>query len=112
MIKVPNSSQDGRVAGCFKCSACCRQYEGKWEAKRHEKRCRPSSSNRVCVKKDGAYPCEICEKRLTTLEQFKLHIWEAHSEVEVRGRYNRGLEDVIGHKFILRYRHKLFRSIE
>jgi hypothetical protein len=75
-----------------------------WQFRRHSSKCRKPNTNRVLVKQDGEYTCSICNKSMKTRNIFNRHIFEMHTDIDVRVKYNKTVETLIGKKEMERLR--------
>jgi hypothetical protein len=93
------------------CSRCVQGFETTRLLNWHERKCRRPEATYIKIKKDSSYPCGICQDDFATRFLFKRHLFDRHSEVEVKGCYQRDLEAVIGSYTLRMFRQPLFTAI-
>jgi hypothetical protein len=80
----------------FLCDLCGKSYPFHYELTKHEGRCRLPTSSRVVFKQGDEFRCSICNAKPSNLYGLKKHIFDAHSDVEAKSRYNRDIPDLVG----------------
>jgi hypothetical protein len=63
-----------------------------------------ATSTRVVFKKDEEFGCSICNAISNSLYSLKKHLFDTHTDVEAKARYNRGVPDLVGPFHIKRMR--------
>jgi hypothetical protein len=88
----------------LRCNCCKKQFLTPWELTKHEGRCHREDSSWVKVKNNDVFSCTICKKSHDTMDAFKTHLFFTHSDIEVKAKYNRPLEKMIGKHMLKRLR--------
>ena len=97
--------------GDVPCERCEKAFPTKWELNRHLKKCRPDASQWLRLKLKDHYPCNLCHQQFTTSRDFKKHIFLRHTDVDVRAKYNRSLDDVVGKAQLKEFRKPLMNTL-
>ena len=79
---------------------------------KHIDKCRKNDSSYVVVKVDDQYRCDICDQLFRSMFLFKRHVFVRHSDLEVRVKYKRSLENLIGDYHLSRFREPLFNQVK
>ena len=61
---------------------------------------------------DDQYSCNICFREHSTSYDFKRHLFLKHSDLEVRAKYNRTMEEMVGPYALKRIREPLMTMIK
>ena len=112
--KVEHELQSRRKlygTGTLKCESCPRCFLTKWELNMHKRRAHRDGANRTFVKLDDKFPCAICNQVFSTLKFFKKHIYLSHHAVDIRAKYNRSLEGIVGNHMLWLFRKPIFSRI-
>ena len=83
-------------SGPVKCQNCPRAFDTKWELNRHLRTCRPEGDGRRRVKLNQTYPCLLCNREYNSHEDFKKHHYLRHTISDIKSKYNRTLEQLVG----------------
>ena len=97
--KVEHELQSRRKlygTGTLKCENCPKSFLTKYEFDEHKRRAHRDESSRAVIMLEDRYPCAICNQDFTRLKDFKKHIYLSHTAIDVRSKYNRSLEGLVG----------------
>lgn len=95
----------------FPCGQCHKIFEIYRDLDHHVRKCRSAVTKRVIISKESGYKCDICLKSHSSLDAFKSHVFEDHSEIEVQAVYNRSVEAMIDNKQLGRLRSPIMTMI-
>jgi hypothetical protein len=97
--------------GDVPCDRCNKAFPTKWELNRHKRDCRPDAAQYLRLKLKDHYPCRLCHQQFNKIREFKKHLFLRHTDVDVKAKYNRSLEDMIGKQLLNEYRTPLMNTI-
>jgi hypothetical protein len=63
------------------------------------------------IKKGDSYTCLICFEEVKTKDQFKLHLFTTHGDVESQAAYNRSVAELISPSILQRLREPIFNKL-
>ena len=112
--KVEHELQSRRKlygTGTLKCERCSRCFLTKRELNNHELRAHRDEASRAVVRLEDKYPCAICNQVFSTLKTFKKHMYLSHSHIDIRAKYNRSLEGLVGNQMLWLFRKPIFSRI-
>lgn len=95
----------------LQCMTCDKGFETKKQLTRHEKDCGRTDTAWKVIKEGGAWPCKVCDQAFETPYLFKQHLFESHSDVEVRAVYQRSIQAIIGRSILKQLRLPAFTAI-
>ena len=61
---------------------------------------------------NGEYPCILCTKKFNSILGFKKHLFLQHCMSDIKKRYNRSLEQLIGQKYLKQFRAPIMTTIK
>ena len=93
------------------CPKCNSKIEGLGHYNAHLVRCRNVCAAWVKAKVDDGSPCNVCDQVLGTKEEFKKHIFLNHDDMDVKAKYQRDIQSLIGHYRMQRLRAPIIRKI-
>ena len=93
------------------CQSCLLTFEDGWKLKRHLVRCRGSERHYTKLIVSGEYKCMICSNKYNNKDHLKSHIFITHSDIQVKSKYNRSIEKLLGAYCLERCRAPIMKKL-
>jgi uncharacterized C2H2 Zn-finger protein len=74
-------------------------------------KCRRHDAVRVEVKRNGVFPCNICDAEFKSRADFNAHVFSHHTEAELQGRYRKDLTRIMRKQDLQMLQNRVFKAI-
>jgi hypothetical protein len=95
----------------FSCPTCQKSFRADWLLKEHQRDSHKRDSQMIREFVDGEYPCRMCGGKFENKLDLKRHVFNEHSETDVKVAFGQSIERYIGLYEMTRMRSKIFTSI-